>query len=79
MNSLEELQHLIHDTYGLDAAALGPGTSLRGSGIDSLALVEFLFTVEDKYGIAIPTESAKVDTLTELAALIDKLRASQTA
>ncbi len=79
MSSLQELQHLIHETYGLDAAALGPGTSMRGSGIDSLTLVEFLFAVEDKYGISIPTESAKVDTLTELAALIDRLRASQTA
>ncbi|MDO9074910.1 MAG: phosphopantetheine-binding protein [Rubrivivax sp.] len=79
MSSLEELQHLIHETYGLDAAALAPNASMRGSGIDSLTLVEFLFAVEDKFGIAIPTESAKVDTLSELAALIDKARASQTA
>lgn len=78
MSSLKELQDLIQETYGLDPAALGPGASMRGSGIDSLTLVEFLFAVEDKYGITIPVESSKVDTLADLAALIDRVRASQT-
>lgn len=78
MSSLTELQVLIQETYGLDPVALAPGASMRGSGIDSLTLVEFLFAVEDKFGITIPGESAKIDTLAELAALIDTVRASQT-
>ncbi|WP_425257898.1 acyl carrier protein [Rubrivivax sp. RP6-9] len=79
MSSLKELQDLIQEKYGLDPATLDPHASMRGSGIDSLALVEFLFAVEDKYGISVPDEYSNIDTLAELAEVVDKMRASQTA
>ena len=79
MSSLKELQALIQEKYGLDPAALDPHTSMRASGVDSLALVEFLFEVEDKYGISIPDNNPNLDTLAELAQIVDQLRAAQTA
>lgn len=79
MSSLRELQGLIQEKYGLDPATLDPHASMRDSGVDSLALVEFLFAVEDKYGITIAGDPATIDTLADLAALVDKARASQTA
>ena len=53
MSSLAEIQELIHTKYGIDPATLDPNASMRGAGIDSLALVEFLFEVEDRYGIRV--------------------------
>jgi len=79
MSALKDLQNLIQDKYGLDATALGPHTSMRASGVDSLALVEFLFDVEERYGISIPYNNHDLDTLAELAVIVDKLRAAQTA
>jgi acyl carrier protein len=79
MSSLKELQDLIHEKYGLDPTTLDPNTSMRGTGIDSLALVEFLFAVEDKYGISVPEEHTGIDTLAELATVVDKLRSAQVA
>lgn len=79
MSSLKELQDLIQEKYGLDPATLDPHASMRGSGIDSLALVEFLFEVEDKYGISLPARDASVDTLADLAAVVDRMRAAQAA
>ena len=79
MSSLEELQRLIEEKYGIDQAKLDPHASMRESGIDSLALVEFLFAVEDHYGISVPDGHSNIDTLAELAAVVDKLRAAQTA
>lgn len=79
MSSLKELQDLIQQKYGLDAAALDPHASMRASGVDSLALVEFLFDVEDRYGISIPGNDPNLDTLAELAQIVDQLRAAQTA
>jgi len=79
MSSLKELQDLIRDKYGLDETKLDPNASMRDSGVDSLALVEFLFEVEDRFGISMPEEHNNIDTLAELAAVVDKLRASQTA
>ena len=78
MSSLKELQDLIQQKYGLDAAALDPHASMRASGVDSLALVEFLFDLEDRYGISIPGNDPHLDTLAELAEIVDQLRAAQT-
>ncbi len=79
MSSLAELQHLMQEKLGLDPAALDPQASMRGSGIDSLALAEFLFAVEDKFGISVPFGPKDIDTLAELAVVVDKARASQAA
>ncbi len=46
MSSLKELQDLIQQKYGIDPATLDPHASIRSAGLDSLALVEFLFEVE---------------------------------
>ena len=78
MSSLKELQDLIHEKYGIEASALDPHASMRDKGFDSLALVEFLFAVEDRFAISMPDADSNVDTLAELAALVDKVRASQT-
>lgn len=79
MSSLKELQQLIQDKYGIEPSALDPNASMREHGIDSLALVEFLFAVEDHYGFSVPDEHANIDTLAQLAEVIDKLKAAQTA
>lgn len=79
MSSLKELQDLIQEKYGLDPATLDPQASIRDKGLDSLALVELLFAVEDRFGITMPDADANVDTLAQLAALVDKLVAAKAA
>ena len=79
MSSLKELQDLIHDKFGIDPATLDPNASMREKGLDSLALVEYLFAVEDHFGISISDDHANVDTLSELALVVDKLKAAQAA
>ena len=79
MSSLQELQELIHKKFGIEESALGPEASMRGSGLDSLVLVEILFAIEDHFGISLPDDDQSIDTLAELAALIDKIRAQQPA
>ena len=79
MSSLKQLQDLIHEKYGIEPSALGIHDSMRAKGIDSLALVEFLFVVEDRLSVTLPDRESNVDTLAELATLVDKVRASQAA
>lgn len=79
MSSLEEIQDLIQKKYGVEPGALDPHASMREHGIDSLTLVEFLFAVEDHYGISVPEKYSDVDTLADLAAAVDEIRASQVA
>ena len=77
MSTLEELRQLIHEKFGIDPAVLEADMSLQASGLDSLALVEYLFAIEDHFGISIPDMQSGVDTLTKLADLVDKLKAEK--
>ena len=77
MSSLKELQDLIQDKYGIDPAELDPSASMRDKGFDSLALAEFLFEIEDRLHISLPDPDPEMDTLAQLAALVDQVRAAQ--
>jgi acyl carrier protein len=79
MSSLKELQVLIQEKYGLDPEALDPHASMRDKGLDSLTLVEFVFAVEDHFKISMPDQDVNVDTLADLAAVVDKTLAAQAA
>jgi acyl carrier protein len=79
MSSLKELQDLIQDKFGLDAATLDPHASMREKGVDSLALVELLFAIEDRFGISMSDEDSGIDTLAELALAVDRIRSKQAA
>jgi acyl carrier protein len=75
-STLKELQDLIQEKYGLDASQVDAHASLRASGVDSLALVEFIFDIEDRMGITVPDDNPNIDTLAELAEAIDRVRAN---
>jgi acyl carrier protein len=77
MSSLNDLQDLIHEKYGIAAADLDPQASMREKGFDSLALVEFVFAIEDKFGITMPDTDLNIDTLAQLAEVVDRLQAEK--
>jgi acyl carrier protein len=79
MGSLRQLQDIIRDKYNLDPSALDANRSMREQGLDSLAVAEFLFEVEDRLGLTLPDETTQLDTLAGLAELIDRMRTEQTA
>lgn len=78
MSSLVELQALILQKYGIPPTQLDPHASMRAHGIDSLALVEFLFEIEEHFKVSVQSHP-EVDTLADLARLIDEQRAAQAA
>jgi len=79
MSSLKELQDLIQEKYGIDPATLDPDESMRDKGFDSLALVEFLFEIEDRFKISMPDPDPSIETLAGLAAVVDRVRAETAA
>ncbi|MGA8048929.1 MAG: acyl carrier protein [Burkholderiales bacterium] len=79
MNTLEELKQLIQTTFDIDATTLKPDAPLAEYGLDSLALAELLFSIEDHFHVDLPESRTDVTTLAGLAALIDELRAPQAA
>jgi len=77
MTTLEQLTQLLHDKFDIAPSALQPDLPLAEYGLDSLALAELLFTVEEEFDIKFPDRPDNVDTLAELATAIDRLRVAQ--
>jgi len=81
MTTLDVLRDILRADFGATADKLQPETQLDDLGIDSLAVIEVMFALEDKFGITVPTEPAALQgqskTLGDLAAYVDKLIAEQ--
>ena len=75
MSTLSEIAALIQEQYGIEPAGLDPDKPLSEYGLDSLTLVELMFSLEDHFHISFTESRTDIQTLTALAALVDELRA----
>ena len=71
MNS--DLINLFAETFGISEDKLLPDATLESLGLDSLAVIEFLFQIEDQFGIQIPDQANPPRTLHEMVQLIEPL------
>ena len=80
MDTLTRIKELAATQFGGEPDAIDENAPVDQLGIDSLGFLEFLFELEDKFGISIPQESvADVKTLAELATAIDGVIAAKSA
>ena len=83
MNSstFEAISSVLVEKFHLEAASVQPQSTLDQLGLDSLALMEFVFAVEDRFDVRIPED--KLDprqagiTLEHLAGLLDEAAAAK--
>ena len=54
---------LFSETFGISEEKLLPDATLESLGLDSLAVIEFLFQIEDKFGIQLPDQATSPRTL----------------
>jgi acyl carrier protein len=59
MDTLARIKDLAGKEFSLDASALDPAASLDSLGIDSLSFIEFMFKVEEEFGVAVSDEDLK--------------------
>ncbi|HEY2190667.1 MAG TPA: acyl carrier protein [Caldimonas sp.] len=75
------LTSVLVENFHVDAAVVRPLAGLDQLGLDSLALMEFVFAVEDRFDVRIPEE--RLDprqagvTLEQLATLLDEAVAAK--
>ena len=79
MQTLEALKQLLHDHFGVDTTTLDASAPLVDYGLDSLSLAELMFTVEEHFDIEFPPNQQDVQTLSEIAGLIDSLQLAKAA
>ena len=77
--TLEWLRTTLAQDYNLEPTALTPEASLDTLGLDSLAVAELLFAVEDKFKITVPPEPPPLKTLSDVFQFIDAQVAVQHA
>jgi len=72
MSTLAKIQQLMQQRLGLTEDQLRPAQSLEEIGIDSLAIVEFMFDLEDEFGVRLTDERTPVKTVQDIADMIDR-------
>ena len=81
MTTLQSLQAILKANFHLSPEVLQPDVRLEDLAIDSLAVVEVLFAVEDEFKVKVPSEpvalQAQMKTIGDLVAYVDKLTAEQ--
>jgi len=73
-DTLTQILALIKESYDIDPATIDPKKPLSEFGIDSLALAELLFAIEDHFHIEYPEERTNVQTLEEVVRVVDDVR-----
>jgi acyl carrier protein len=81
MTTLQVVQALLHANFDVAPELLRPEARLEDLAIDSLSVLELMFAVEDEFHVAVPspagTPDARIATVGELVAYIDRLVAEQ--
>ena len=77
MNTLEKVKTLIAERFGLDKSELDSESQLEGLGLDSLAITEFMFDLEDAFTINLPYEKAEIRTVQDIVCIVDHLITEQ--
>jgi acyl carrier protein len=77
MSTVQELQTLINKEFGVEVEKIDPNAKLTEFGLDSLAIAELIFAIEDHFDLRFPDDRMDIDTLTGLAELIDQLRSDK--
>jgi acyl carrier protein len=74
MDTLHTIKELAAKQFGGEIDAIDENAAVDKLGIDSLGFLEFLFELEDAFGLSIPQDAvANVRTLGDLAVAIDGL------
>ena len=68
-----DLINLFAETFGIAEEKLLPDATLESLGLDSLAVIEFLFQIEDQFQIQIPDQPNPPRTLDDMVQLIEPL------
>ena len=67
MDTLARIRELAAKEFSLDTDKLDPKAPLDTLGIDSLSFIEFMFKVEEEFGVSVSDEDLKrIKTLGDL-------------
>jgi acyl carrier protein len=67
MDTLARIRQLAAQEFSINPEGLDPDAPLDALGIDSLSFIEFMFKVEEEFGVSVSDEDLKsIKTLADL-------------
>ena len=67
MDTLSRIKDMAAREFSIEPAAIDPAAPLDSLGIDSLSFIEFMFKVEEEFGISVSDEDLRgIKTLADL-------------
>jgi len=72
MTTLQKVQHFLALRLEIDERELTPERTLESLGIDSLAVLELIFELEDEFGIQVWHGDKRIKALGDLVFLIER-------
>jgi len=69
---MQQIQSQIAEHFGIDPDKLGPATEVASLGIDSLAMIEFMFQMEERFHIRMADSRASLRTVADVVAEIER-------
>ena len=71
--TLATIQKVMAEDLGISIGDLYPARPLEELGVDSLATIELMFTLEDTFGVRMGDERVPIRTVQDIADIVDRL------
>ena len=79
MSTLQTIQRMMVEQFELKAEDLAPDAQLEALGLDSLSVIEFMFSIEDEFHIKLPDERVEIKTIQDITTIVERLVTEQRA
>jgi acyl carrier protein len=77
--TFERLRAILAEKFEVAPEVINPAARMDQLGIDSLAVIEVIFQIEDEFKISIQSDPGELQTLADLVACVDRLAEEQRA
>jgi acyl carrier protein len=75
--TFERLRAILAQKFEVAPELIDPAARMDQLGIDSLAVIEVIFQIEDEFKISIQSDPGELQTLADLVACVDRLAEEQ--
>jgi len=79
MTTADRIRAMLVKDYKLDPGKLTEDARLEDLGVDSLGMADFVFNMEDEFGLTVPDVATTLTTFGEVVRFIDDLVAARDA
>lgn len=77
--TFERLRNILAKEFEVAPELIHPTARMDELAIDSLAVIEVIFQLEDEFNVSFPQEPGKLQTVGDLASCVDRLATEQRA